>query len=165
MKLRAILGTLAFLAMPGFVAGLVPWLLCSWVMRPPFFGVGAIRIVAALAIVVGAAVLLDSFRRFALEGLGTPAPIAPTEHLVVRGFYRYVRNPMYVAVILTILGQALFFGSRAVLVYAVVVWLVTLVFVISYEEPTLRERYGTEYEQYCSSVPRWLPRLLPKSYR
>jgi protein-S-isoprenylcysteine O-methyltransferase Ste14 len=110
-------------------------------------------------IVAGLPVLLDSFGRFALQGLGTPAPIAPPERLVVTGLYRYVRNPMYVAVALLIFGQGLFFGSPGLLEYGVVVSLGFFAFVVFYEEPALRRKFGEEYEQFCDVVPRWVPRM------
>jgi protein-S-isoprenylcysteine O-methyltransferase Ste14 len=97
--------------------------------------------------------------RFAFQGVGTPAPIFPTQHLVVKGFYRYVRNPMYVAVVWVILGQALFLGNIHVLAYAIFVWLAFHSFVLIYEEPTLRKSFGAEYETFCAHVPRWIPRL------
>ena len=97
--------------------------------------------------------------RFALEGLGTPAPIAPTQTLVVSGFYRYVRNPMYVGVVAMIVGQVLLFSDLGVLVWAVVAWLAMHVFVVTYEEPTLEQRYGAQYAKFRAEVPRWIPRL------
>lgn len=103
--------------------------------------------------------LLDSFLRFALQGLGTPAPILPTKHLVVTGLYRYVRNPMYVGVTATILGQALLFGNIQLLEYGLFVWLAFHLFVLGYEEPTLRSSFGEEYREFCANVPRWVPRL------
>jgi protein-S-isoprenylcysteine O-methyltransferase Ste14 len=109
----------------------------------------------------GLAVLLESFTRFALQGVGTPAPVFPTRHLVVQGAYRYVRNPMYVAVTSLVLGQALLLGDTHLLVYAVFPWLAAHVFVLTYEEPTLRRTFGAEYETYCAHVPRWIPRLSP----
>ena len=108
-------------------------------------------------------VLLDSFARFAIQGLGTPAPVAPPQRLVVSGLYRYVRNPMYVAVVSLIFGQALLFGSISLLEYGFVVWLGFFAFVLVYEEPTLRGKFGKEYEDYCSRVGRWIPRLRPKA--
>jgi len=102
-------------------------------------------------------VLLDSFVRFAIDGLGTPAPVFPTQSLVVTGWYRYVRNPMYVAVVAVIVGQGLLFGNTRVLVYGVVVWLAFHLFVIAYEEPTLRATFGAEYEAFCRQVSRWIP--------
>ena len=96
--------------------------------------------------------------RFVVEGIGTPAPVAPTEHLVVGGLYRYVRNPMYVAVTAIIVGQALVLGWPALLLYAAAFVAVTATFVRLYEEPTLRERFGAEYEAYRRAVPGWWPR-------
>lgn len=151
---------LFFIAAPGVVAGLVPWLLTAryrppWSTLPGFVPVGCVLIVAA------AAVLLHAFARFALEGLGTPAPVAPTERLVVGGIYRHVRNPMYVAVLSIILGQALLFSSWALVAYAVIAAAAMVSFVRVHEEPTLARRYGAEYEAYRRAVPGWLPRLTP----
>ena len=120
-----------------------------------------LRLVAVLLVAAGLPVLLDSFAGFALQGLGTPAPIFPTRHLVVSGLFRYVRNPMYVAVLLLILGQGLLFGSVRVLEYGIAVWFGFYLFVLMYEEPTLRKSYGREYEEFCANVPRWIPRLRP----
>ncbi|MEV4410626.1 isoprenylcysteine carboxylmethyltransferase family protein [Catellatospora sp. NPDC049609] len=110
-------------------------------------------------IVVGVATLLHSFLRFIVEGLGTPAPVAETEHLVVGGLYRFVRNPMYVAVDMAILGQAAVLRSTSLLVYWVVVSLGQAAFVHFYEEPRLRARYGESYDEYRRAVPAWFPRL------
>jgi protein-S-isoprenylcysteine O-methyltransferase Ste14 len=146
---------------PGFVAGLVPWWICHWRVEKPFFGIALIRIVGAVMIVFGLIGLLDSFARFALQGLGTPAPVFPTRHLVITGLYRYVRNPMYVAVVSTILGQGLMLGSSTLLKYGAFVWLLFHIFVLAYEEPVLRGTFGPEYTRYCREVPRWIPRLRP----
>jgi len=107
----------------------------------------------------GLPLLLDSFARFALKGLGTPAPVFPTRHLVVSGLYRYVRNPMYLAVAAVIVGQALLFGDVRVLEYGVFVCLGFHMFVLLYEEPALRRTFGAEYETFCANVDRWIPRL------
>jgi protein-S-isoprenylcysteine O-methyltransferase Ste14 len=104
-------------------------------------------------------VFFDFVLRFVREGRGTPAPVAPTVQLVVGGTFRYVRNPGYVAVVSLLVGQALLFGSGAVLLYALAVAVAFHAFVILYEEPTLRRQFGAEYEAYCRKVPRWLPRL------
>jgi len=112
-------------------------------------------------IAAGLPVLLDSFARFAIQGLGTPAPVAPPQHLVVTGLYRYVRNPMYVAVLSMIFGQGLLFGNTWLLGYGVVVWLGFFAFVLLYEEPALRGEFGKEYDDFCAHVPRWIPRLRP----
>jgi protein-S-isoprenylcysteine O-methyltransferase Ste14 len=157
----AVLGSLGFLVLaPGTLAGYVPWAITGWRAQPPFLGWPGSRAAGAVALVAGLAVLLDAFARFALEGRGTPAPVAPTERLVVSGLYRHVRNPMYLAVLAIVLGEALVLGSRALVLYAALVGLGSHLFVVTYEEPTLRRRYGREYEEYCSAVGRWLPRRL-----
>lgn len=137
----------------------MPWLLTGWEMRNPTPGWIVLRVLGALLIVAGAAVLLEAFLRFALEGLGTPAPVAPTDHLVVGGLYRHVRNPMYLAVAATIVGQALLFGQSVLLAYTAVFLAVVWAFVHWYEEPTLRRQFGPEYEEYRRAVPGWRPRL------
>ena len=153
-KAAAIAGSAGFLVVaPGVVAGLVPWWLTGWPQ-----GAGwpvPVRVAGGLLIAAGAATLLGSFAQFALEGRGTPAPPAPTEHLVVRGVYRYVRNPMYLAVLAVIVGQALLLG------YAAIVAAAFAAFVYGYEQPTLARRYGGEYEAYRRAVPAWWPRLVP----
>ncbi|RRH95287.1 isoprenylcysteine carboxylmethyltransferase family protein [Mesorhizobium tamadayense] len=151
---------LFFVAAPGVVAGLLPWLLTDR-YRVPQSSVPGFAPVGWILVVGATAVLLHSFARFALEGLGTPAPVAPTEKLVVGGVYRHVRNPMYVAVLLIILGQALIFSSCAVFVYGLIAAAAMILFVKFYEEPTLARRYGAEYEDYRRAVPGWLPRLTP----
>jgi protein-S-isoprenylcysteine O-methyltransferase Ste14 len=119
------------------------------------------RVLGGLLIAAGAVVLLDSFARFALQGLGTPAPIFPTRHLIVNGYYRYVRNPMYVAVTAAVIGQGLMLWNLRVLAYGAVLWLGFHLFVLAYEEPMLRATYDAEYETFCAAVPRWIPRLTP----
>jgi len=112
-------------------------------------------------LVLAIVVLVRAFARFVMEGRGTPAPVAPPERLVVGGDYRFVRNPMYLAVITAVLGQAMIFGSLGLLVYAVALWVITAAFVRWYEEPVLLRRYGDEYERYRLTVRAWLPRLRP----
>ena len=159
-RLSAVVGTGLFLLLaPGTVAGLVPWWITRWRMQSPLLGFSGFRVIGALMIAAGIAVVLDSFARFALQGLGTPAPILPTRHLVVSGLYRYVRNPMYVGVLGVILGQGLLFGDGRLFAYGVLLWLGVHVFVVGYEEPTLRRSFGTEYEAFRRNVPRWIPRL------
>src|SRR5215204_6114653 len=161
-KAQATLGTAAFLAAaPGVVAGLVPWMLTGWrqgdSLWPP------LRVAGAALVGVGAAVLLLAFAQFVVEGLGTPAPIAPTERLVVGGLYRYVRNPMYLAVVAVIAGQALLLGRPVLMAYAALVWATVATFVRAYEEPTLEDRFGAEYDAYRRAVPAWHPRCRPWS--
>lgn len=153
-RLSAILGTLAFLAVPGFVAGLASYWVSGWGLRAPFLGIEAIRYLGGMLIGLGLAGLLECFARFALKGLGTPAPGFLPQHLVVSGFYRRVRNPMYVAMLAIILGQALLLGSVALLEYAAFVWLMFHLFVLVYEEPTLRGTFGSDYEAFRAAVPR-----------
>jgi len=149
---KAALGSAAFLVLaPGVVAGVIPWLLTGWRMEPfwlPFR-------------ILGVAVLVFAFARFVSEGFGTPAPVAPPDRLVVGGLYRYVRNPMYLAVLSLILGQALLFGQWILLPYAVVVSLAFAAMVHFHEEPVLRREFGAQYESYRAAVPGWWPRLHP----
>src|SRR5215470_17865681 len=148
-RLTASLGSAIFLvAAPGTVAVYVPWYLSRWAFGPPFFGSMLTRALGLVLVAGGVFVLLDSFIRFALQGLGTPAPIAPPTRLVVTGLYRHVRNPMYVAVTAVVIGEALFLGSRDVLWYAAVLWLLFHGWVLLYEEPGLRRRFGESYRDY-----------------
>jgi protein-S-isoprenylcysteine O-methyltransferase Ste14 len=154
---------LFFLVAPCVAAGLVPWLLTGWESEQPLPGWDVVRPVGALLILAGAAALVHSFARFVVEGFGTPAPVAPTSRLVVGGLYRYVRNPMYVAVTAVIVGQGLLLGRPSLLVYALVVLAVFAAFVRFYEEPVLSEQFGAEYERYRAAVRGWVPRLRPWS--
>jgi protein-S-isoprenylcysteine O-methyltransferase Ste14 len=156
-------GTAVFFVVgPGLVAGLVPWLISGWQVRGPVSPLAIIRMaLGGVLLVLAIVVLVRAFARFVMEGCGTPAPVAPPERLVVGGDYRFVRNPMYLAVITAVLGQAMIFGSLGLLVYAVALWAITAAFVRWYEEPVLLRRYGDEYERYCLAVRAWLPRLRP----
>ena len=158
-RARNALRSALFLAVaPGVVAGLVPWWLTGWepgATQPP------LQVMGALLIAGGAAVLLDAFARFVTEGFGTPAPVAPPERLVVGGLYRYVRNPMYLAVGAMIAGQALLLARPILLLYAAAFAAVVFAFVRLYEEPTLAREFGAEYEDYRRAVPGWWPRLRP----
>jgi protein-S-isoprenylcysteine O-methyltransferase Ste14 len=159
-RARAAAGSVLFLAVaPGVMAGVVPWLLTGWdAAGDP----GAVAVAAGWVLVAaGAAALLHAFGRFVVEGLGTPAPVAPTRHLVVGGLYRHVRNPMYIAVVSVIAGQALLLGRPGLLLYAAVFGAVVWGFVRFYEEPTLAATYGEEYDAYRRAVPGWYPRLRP----
>ena len=160
-KVFAVLGSAVFFVLaPGIVAGLVPWWISRRGIETATLGWPA-QALGVVLIAAGALALLDSFVRFAFQGLGTPAPVFPTRRLVITGLYRHVRNPMYVAVVAVILGQSLLFGNARVLGYGALVWLGFHLFVLVYEEPTLRATYSAEYEQFCSGVPRWIPRLQP----
>jgi protein-S-isoprenylcysteine O-methyltransferase Ste14 len=150
--------SLFFALAPGVVAGVVPWLITGWDAEPVWL---PLRVLGALVLAAGAGVLVHAFARFVAEGLGTPAPVAPTRHLVVGGLYRWVRNPMYVAVVSCVAGQALLFGSVALALYAAGLLALFVSFVRGYEEPTLRRQFGSEYEAYCRTVPGWWPRARP----
>jgi protein-S-isoprenylcysteine O-methyltransferase Ste14 len=159
VKARAAAGSLVFLVLaPGVVAGLIPWLLTGWRVREPLPYWLPLRVVGAILLAVGVGALLYAFWRFVVEGLGTPAPVAPTERLVVGGLYRYVRNPMYLAVGATIVGQALLLGQPILLLYAMAFAVAVAAFVHWYEEPTLRDQFGERYEAYQRAVPAWWPR-------
>jgi protein-S-isoprenylcysteine O-methyltransferase Ste14 len=148
-KAFAIVGSAVFLVIaPGFVAGLAPWWISHWRAEAPLMGMPLFRLAGCMLIALGAGGLLDSFVRFALQGLGTPAPVFPTSHLVVTCLYRYVRNPMYVAVVSAILGQGLVFGNTTLLEYGGLVWLLFHLFVLIYEEPTLEATFGSEYKSF-----------------
>jgi protein-S-isoprenylcysteine O-methyltransferase Ste14 len=148
-----------FVVAPGVVVGLVPWSLTDgWDAKDTW---APLVVLGAVLLAAGLFVLVQAFVRFVVEGLGTPAPVAPTEHLVVGGLYRHVRNPMYLALGAIVAGQALILGRPALLLYAAAVLAVTATFVRLYEEPALRRQFGAEYEAYHRAVPGWRPRLRP----
>lgn len=158
-RTTASVGSLVFLVVaPGTVAGLIPFWLTGWRMSPE---PRAVRALGAALIAVGAVLLVSCFARFALVGRGTPAPVAPPDRLVVTGAYAHVRNPMYVALVALILGQAAFLPDLRLVGYAAAVWLTTHLFVLAYEEPTLRRSFPQDYEAFFAAVPRWIPRLTP----
>ena len=119
---------------------------------------GALSLAGLIPIIVGLATLFWCFAGFIAEGQGTPAPYDPPRRLVSGRLYRWVRNPMYVAVTTVVLGEALLFGSVALLGYAVAIWVVFHLFVTLYEEPGLHARFGAAYDAYRTAVPRWIPR-------
>jgi protein-S-isoprenylcysteine O-methyltransferase Ste14 len=153
---RAIAGTLVFLVVvPGVVVGVVPWLLTGWRGTDP---PAAVRALGAVLVAAGVGFLLHAFASFALDGLGTPAPVAPTEVVVTKGLYRWVRNPMYLAVLGAIAGQALVLGRGVLWVYGALVALAVVSFVRLYEEPALLRQHGDAYVAYRRAVPGWVPR-------
>jgi protein-S-isoprenylcysteine O-methyltransferase Ste14 len=121
----------------------------------------SVRVLGLALLVAGLIALIGAFARFVAEGFGTPMPVAAPDRLVVGGAYRYVRNPMYVAMMASVVGQALLLGRLGLLVYAAIIWVVTAAFVRFYEEPTLARSFGADYEAYRRAVPAWLPRLRP----
>ena len=157
--LRPALGTLVFaLVVVGPVVALVPWVVSGWRLEPPLLDGEASRWIGAPLFLIGLPIWGDAALRFVRQGRGTPAPVAPPVQLVVTGLYGYVRNPMYVGVLAMIFGQALFLGSRGTLIYGLCAALGFHLFVVLYEEPALRDRFGAEYLAYCRQVHRWIPR-------
>lgn len=146
-----------FVVAPGTVVGLGPWLITHWdLAQAPAWRL----VLGGILIVLGLIPPIHAFVEFVRAG-GTPMPVAPTQRLVVTGFNRIVRNPMYVGLIIAILGQAILFASPWLVVYAAIGWAITATFVRFYEEPTLVRTYGQEYETYRQNVRAWIPRLTP----
>ena len=148
-----------FVLAPGVVAGLIPWWLTGWRVRhpQPSWAWVPLRVTGGVLLAAGVVVLVQAFVRFVAEGSGTPAPVAPTQRLVVGGLYRYVRNPMYLAVVTTIVGQALVLAQPVLLAYAVAVGAAMAAFVHGYEEPTLARQFGAQYQAYRRAVRAWRP--------
>jgi protein-S-isoprenylcysteine O-methyltransferase Ste14 len=152
--LRSLLWTML---LPGFFAGFVPW---------RYFGLNQVRVdwssprhlAGMLFVGLGAALLGACIIEFARSGRGTLSPVDPPRHLVVRGLYRYVRNPMYLSVTTIVLGELLLTRSQALAVYLAIWFLCVNVFVMGYEEPTLRDQFGDSYDEYTRRVSRWVPR-------
>ena len=142
---------------PGTVTILIPYWLLSSRSAPPPIQLGSFRYFGALPISIGAAIYFWCAWDFTFAGRGTPAPIDPPKELVVRGLYRYVRNPMYVGILSILLGEALLFESRRLFEYTAVVFVFFYLFVVLYEEPVLRQKFGESYRRYCRNVSRWIP--------
>ena len=141
---------------PGSITILVPyWLLSSRSVAP--LELGLFRYFGLLPIAIGAAIYFWCAWDFTFAGRGTPAPIDPPKELVVRGLYRYVRNPMYVGILLILLGEAFHFASQRLFAYVAVMFIVYFLVVMLYEEPTLKHKFGESYRRYCKDVPRWIP--------
>ena len=161
-KSAAAVGSAAFfLVGPGLIVGVLPWWITRWDLSRPFPLWVVAQVLGAVLIVPGVVVAVQAFARFVNEGRGTPVPVAAPDRLVIGGAYRHVRNPMYVALLAALIGQALLFASWGVLLEAAITWAATASFVHWYEEPALRKRFGAQYEAYLKAVPGWLPRLRP----
>jgi protein-S-isoprenylcysteine O-methyltransferase Ste14 len=142
---------------PGTVTVLIPyWLIAFSDSRGP--NMQSVRLLGLPLILIGAAGLLSCIWQFFSEGQGTLAPVDAPKELVVRGLYRYVRNPMYVSVVTILIGEAIFFSSTAIIVEAVIFISSASLFVVLYEEPALRRQFGESYERYSQKVSRWIPR-------
>ena len=155
LAVRSVIWAIVF---PGMVAGYIPW---------RFFGIGGATIdltspahaFGLACITAGASMLAWCIFEFARRGRGTLSVFDPTRRLVVRGLYRYVRNPMYLSVTMIVLGEAVVAGSKPLVIYWAVFFAAANVFVITYEEPDLRRKFGASYDQYTRRVGRWIPSL------
>jgi protein-S-isoprenylcysteine O-methyltransferase Ste14 len=155
--LGPLLKTLLFtILVPGSVLGGIPYLLLDGV--PPL-GRGPLAWFGLFCVALGLSIYFRCAWEFAVRGLGTPAPIAPTKFLVVTALHRYVRNPMYIGVLLVVLGEAAVFRAVVLLAYAAFASVIIQLFVVFYEEPTLHRQFGESYDEYRRSVPRWIPRI------
>jgi protein-S-isoprenylcysteine O-methyltransferase Ste14 len=154
--MTALKSILFLIVAPGMVAVYIPLALLR---KGPQIETGFFAYLAFPLWIIGGVILLWSFWNFLIEGRGTPAPLDPPKELVAVGFYRYVRNPMYVGVLLILIGHFLWFKNIWLIVYAVVAFLIVHLFVTMYEEPTLKRKFGADYEEYLKKVPRWIPRL------
>jgi protein-S-isoprenylcysteine O-methyltransferase Ste14 len=156
-KFWPILNTILFtIFVPGTVAILIP----RWLVGGLAFSAdGLLKWLGGIVFVLGASIYFRCAWEFAVRGLGTPAPIAPTKFLVTTALHYYVRNPMYVGVALAILGEAALFRSVHLVEYAAVMLAIAHIFVVLYEEPTLHRQFGESYEEYRRTVPRWIPRF------
>ena len=152
-----VLKTIVFtFAVPGSVTVLIPWVLMGGFRRP---GNGIVECTGLLLAATGSTIYFRCAWEFAVHGLGTPAPIAPTKYLVITALHRYVRNPMYIGVLLVLLGEAALFRAVVMIGFAAAFCVTVHLFVVFYEEPTLRRQFGSSYDQYSKRVPRWIPRV------
>lgn len=154
--MTALKSLLFLIAAPGMVAGYIPLALLR---KGPQVETGLFAYLAFPLWIIGGVILLWSFWNFLIEGRGTPAPLDPPKELVAVGFYRYVRNPMYVGVLVILIGHFLWSQNVWLIVYTVVAFLIVHLFVTLYEEPTLKRKFGAGYEEYLKKVPRWIPKF------
>jgi len=155
-RMTALKSILFLIVAPGTVAGYIPLVLLR---KGPQIETGTLAYLAIPLWLVGTTILLWSFWNFFHEGHGTPAPVDAPKELVISGFYRYVRNPMYVGILLMLSGYFLWFGYWSLLIYTMIAFVIVHLFVTLYEEPTLKRKFGTSYEKYLKHVPRWIPRF------
>lgn len=154
--MTAIKSLLFLIVAPGMVVGYIPLGLLRTGLQ---INTGIFAYIALPFWLIGAIIILWSFWNFIAQGNGTPAPLDPPKELVVSGLYNYVRNPMYVGVLLVIIGHFLCFGFWNLLVYGAVIFIAFNTFVTFYEEPNLKKRFGPTYENYLKHVPRWIPKF------
>lgn len=154
--MTALKSLLFLIVAPGMVAGYIPLALLR---RGLQIETGILAYLAFPLWLIGGVIVLWSFWNFLVQGRGTPAPIDPPKELVATGFYRYVRNPMYVGILLILIGHFLWFKFIGLILYAALAFLIVHLFVTLYEEPTLKKKFGASYEEYLRRVPRWIPRF------
>ena len=157
-KISLLLRNLFFTILhPGLVAGYIPYRIlgnqaAQWRTKPLY----AYHYLAVILFIPGVVVLLNCIFRFAIEGQGTLSPADPTKKLVVTGLYSYSRNPMYVGVMMILIGEAIFFQSGDLWIYLLCVFLLFNLFVMRIEEPRLQRDFDQDYYQYCQKVRRWV---------
>jgi protein-S-isoprenylcysteine O-methyltransferase Ste14 len=150
--------TLVFTAVaPGTVVFLLPFFMMGSHVRA--FSLEDWHPLGLLLIVMGLVLYFSSAWHFAVTGEGTPAPIDPPKKFVAKGFYRWTRNPMYIGGFLILAGEALLYYFWPLFIYLLAISIVVNLFVLYYEEPTLRKKFGRAYERYCKEVPRWIPKF------
>jgi protein-S-isoprenylcysteine O-methyltransferase Ste14 len=142
---------------PGLVVGVIPY----WILGNRTVGLftkplQTHQYLGVLLFIPGLIVLIDCILRFLVEGRGTLSPIDPTKRLVVKGLYKYSRNPMYVGVMMMLIGEAVFFQSGNLWIYLVLIFIIFNLFIVLVEEPRLHSDFGKEYYQYCQKVRRWV---------
>jgi len=158
---RLLLRTLLFtMLVPVVVIALVPAFIIGIGRLVPPAPLTSLQYLGAGAFVIGVGVYLYCATDFLFVGRGTPAPYAPPRELVIRGLYRYVRNPMYVGGLIALLGEALVYHTVRIVAYELVVFAMWHWFVVTYEEPALTRLFGETYVQYCAMVARWVPRVI-----
>ena len=149
----------ATILVPGGACLLIPYFILGADHIPLAQPFRLLQFIAVLVAAVGIYMVVWVSTAFVRQGKGTPIPIEPPTRLVVTGLYRYVRNPMYVGAILIILAEVIYFSSFWLALYGIGLWAILHTFMVLFEEPQLKRRFGTEYERYLSEVPRWIPRL------
>jgi protein-S-isoprenylcysteine O-methyltransferase Ste14 len=160
LRFRHILeATLATIVVPGGAVVLVPWLILRTAAAPSPRNLGLLELVAIPLAALGAAMIVWVSAAFVRLGHGTPVPIDPPTTFVAAGLFRYVRNPMYVGVLTVLLAETIFFRSLPILIYALAIGLALHVFLVAFEEPQLKRRFGDSYVRYLAATPRWIPRL------
>jgi protein-S-isoprenylcysteine O-methyltransferase Ste14 len=159
--LSAIFSVVLMVAAVVFILFAIPLWIIDWNFHLFPLEIGVFRFIGLIPIILGIVTMMGFIWGWILSGTGSPLPLDLPKELIVRGSYRFVRNPMYVGFYLILFGEILFFKSSALLLYLLVLFLIFHTVVVFVEEPMLKGKFGESYEQYCRSVPRWIPRLKP----